>query len=547
MTVISDASADGTTVFFGGAVWLRPHETTTAVAVTDGAISAIGDDALALRENADRVVDLNGQFLMPAFSDGHCHPVFAGLEYQGPAVSGLNSIDEVVEAVRVFAQEHPEIEWLRGGSYNPALAEGGNFDAAWLDAAVSDRPVMLRASDYHTLWCNTEALKRAHITAETPDPRLGRIERRPDGTPLGTLREWHACDLLFDAAPPTDPEALVTAVVKACEIANSQGITWMQDAWVDLNGHRPFLTALERGQLTVRTNLAFRADPDHWHEQVEDFTRMREEVQAAKQEQFLSAKTVKFFVDGVIESATAEVIEPYVGTHDHGLPNWTREQLLEAVALFDRLGFQTHLHAIGDRAIRHALDAIEHATTTNPAWDRRATITHVQLVHPDDLTRFAELNVIANFQAHWAQEDDLMTKLTAPRLGPERANRQYPIATLLKQGGKLSFGSDWPVSPNNFVETMVVAATRQTADGAPSSGWVPEQRIEIQESLLIATEGTAYQGYTEEFRGAIEVGKSADLVVLDRDVTSGDLLQARKARATATYLAGVRVFSAQQT
>lgn len=542
MSITLDASADGATVFHGGTIWLGPHQTTQALAIRNGIISALGDDALALQHEAERVIDLNGQFLMPAFSDGHCHPVFAGLEYQGPAVSGLTSLDDIVNEVRDFAESHPEISWIRGGSYNPALAEGGNFDATWLDAAVSDRPVILRASDYHTLWCNTEALKRARITAETPNPRLGRIERRVDGSPLGTLREWHACDLMLDVAPPTDPEALVAAVVKACEVANSRGITWMQDAWVDHNGHLPFLTALERGKLTVRTNLAFRADPDRWQQQVEDFTRMRDEVNNASREDLLTAKTVKFFVDGVIESATAEVIDPYLDTHDHGLPNWSREQLLEAVALFDSLGFQTHLHAIGDRAIRHALDAIEHATKANPAWDRRATITHVQLVHPDDLARFAELDVIANFQAHWAQEDDLMTKLTAPRLGKERADLQYPIATLHKQGGKLSFGSDWPVSPNNFVETMVVAATRQTAEGYPSNGWVPEQRIDIQDSLLIATAGTAYQGYTETFRGMIEVGKAADLVVLDRDITSGDPLQARQAKATATYLAGTRVF-----
>lgn len=543
MTIFHDASADDTTVFHGGVVWLEPHQTTTALAITGGEISALGEDALALLDQATRTVDLEGRFLMPAFSDGHCHPVFAGLEYQGPAITGIKSIDGIVEAVRLFAEAHPETEWIRGGSYDPTLAEGGNFDAAWLDAVVSDRPVILRASDYHTLWCNTEALKRAHVTSDTPEPRLGRIERRPDGSPLGTLREWHACDLMLDVAPPTDPEALVTAVIKSCEVANSNGITWMQDAWVDLNGHRPFITALERNQLTVRTNLAFRADPDHWREQGADFVRMRNEVQTAGNDALLTARTVKFFVDGVVESATAEMIAPYVDTHDHGMPNWSREELLLAVAHFDALGFQTHLHAIGDRAVRHALDSIEHATTVNEEWDRRSTITHVQVVHPDDLPRFAELGVIANFQAHWAQEDDLMTKLTAPRLGPERTNLQYPVGTLWRSGARLSFGSDWPVSPNNFVETMLVAATRQTGDGSPAEGWVPEQRITVHDGLQIATEGTAYQSYTENYRGKIAVGMSADLVVLDRDVTVLEPLQARKALATQTYLAGVEVFS----
>jgi predicted amidohydrolase YtcJ len=270
---------------------------------------------------------------------------------------------------------------------------------------------------------------------------------------------------------------------------------------------------------------------------------MRNQVQAAGNDALLTARTVKFFVDGVVESATAEMIAPYVDTHDHGMPNWSREELLLAVAHFDALGFQTHLHAIGDRAVRHALDSIEHATTVNEDWDRRSTITHVQVVHPDDLPRFAELGVIANFQAHWAQEDDLMTKLTAPRLGPERTNLQYPVGTLWRSGARLSFGSDWPVSPNNFVETMLVAATRQTGDGSPAEGWVPEQRITVHDGLQIATEGTAYQSYTESYRGKIAVGMSADLVVLDRDVTALEPLQARKALATQTYLAGVEVFS----
>ncbi|WP_298121576.1 amidohydrolase [uncultured Aurantimicrobium sp.] len=543
MTIFHDASADDTTVFHGGVVWLEPHKTTSALAITGGTISALGEEALALLDQASHTVDLAGRFLMPAFSDGHCHPVFAGLEYQGPAITGKKSIDAIVEAVRVFAEANPDAEWIRGGSYDPTLAEGGNFDAAWLDAVVSDRPVILRAADYHTLWCNSEALKRAHVTTDTPEPRLGRIERRPDGSPLGTLREWHACDLMLDVAPPTDPEALVTAVVKSCEVANSNGITWMQDAWVDLNGHRPFITALERNQLTVRTNLAFRADPDHWRQQADDFIRMRAEVHAAGNEHLLTARTVKFFVDGVVESATAEMIAPYLDTHEHGMPNWSREELLLAVAHFDALGFQTHLHAIGDRAVRHALDSIENATEVNETWDRRSTITHVQVVHPDDLPRFAELGVIANFQAHWAQEDDLMTKLTAPRLGPERTNLQYPVGSLWRSGARLSFGSDWPVSPNNFVETMLVAATRQTDDGSPAEGWVPEQRITVDDGLLIATAGTAYQSYTEKFRGTIAVGMAADLVVLDRDVTSVEPMVARKAVASETYLSGVKVFT----
>lgn len=516
---------------------------THSLAISGGKITAHGDDALALVSTAEKSIDLSGHFLMPAFSDGHCHPVFAGLEYQGPAITGLSSVQDIINEVQRYANAHPDMEWIRGGSYDPTLAPDGNFDAAWLDEVSPTTPIVLRASDYHTLWCNSEALRRAHITKDTPEPRLGRIERREDGTPLGTLREWHACDLMLNVAPPSDPEALVTAVVKACEIANANGITWMQDAWVEVDGHLPFMTAFQRGLLTVRTNLAFRADPDFWEERSVDFVRMRKEVHGLGHEDYLSGKTVKIFVDGVIESATAEMIEPYEGTHDHGLPNWSREELIAAVTHFDELGFQIHLHAIGDRAIRHALDAIENAIEVNPKWDRRSTITHVQLVHPDDLARFNKLGIIANFQAHWAQEDPLMTELTAPKLGPERTRLQYPIGTLLSDGTALSYGSDWPVSRNNFVETMLVAVTRQTKDGLPPEGWIPEQRISLDDSLEIATLGTAYQGFTESYRGTLDIGMSADLVVLDTNLFDVPPLVARQARPVATYLQGKLVYS----
>lgn len=543
MTHSQPGSARGVTVFHGGTAWLDAGKTTHAVAVRDGIIAALGDDALSYLDEANEVVDLGGKLLLPALSDGHCHPVFAGLEYQGPAVTGKRSVEAVVQAVAEFAAEHPDMEWIRGGSYDPTLAPDGRFDAAWLDAVVPDRPVILRASDYHTLWCNNEALRRAGVTADTPQPRLGFIEHREDGSPLGTLREWHACDLIFDAAPDFEPESLVQAVEKACEVANSNGVTWMQDAWVEPEGHLPYLQALELGVLTVRTNLAFRADPDLWRDRSARFVEMRREVEAAGQPEMLSARTIKFFVDGVVENATAEMLEPYEHTHSHGLPNWTREGLIEAVLHFDALGFQTHLHAIGDRAIRHALDAVEAAREQNPLWDRRSTITHVQVVNPADRARFKQLDVVANFQANWAQEDPLMTALTAPKLGPERTAQQYPIRSLLDDATHISFGTDWPVSPNDLVETLLVAVTRQTLDGKPAGGWVPEQRIDLQSSLRIATQGTNYQAYAEEYRGKIAEGYVADLAILETNLLEVEPQSARGTKVVATYLNGARVFA----
>jgi predicted amidohydrolase YtcJ len=541
------ARQNGTTVFHGGPVWLAPGIRTTALAVTDGIISAHGDDAIALTANATDTVDLAGKLLIPAFNDGHCHPVMAGLETFGPQVSELDSVDAVVAEVARFAAENPDADWIIGGAYDPALAPDGNFDSAWLDAVVPDRPVMLHASDHHTAWCNSEALRRAGVTAETPDPVLGRIERRDSagshGTPLGTLREWHAVDYLRRAAPAMTVDEGVAALEAACRIANAEGVTWMQDAWVERGEHAAYLEAVRRGVLTVRTNLAFRMDPDSWQEDLAAFTAARVEVEALGRPELLTAKTAKFFVDGVIEGGTAQMLAPYCGSHDHGLPNWTRESLIEAVIAADAAGFQSHLHAIGDGAIRNALDAIEECGLVNPAWDRRPVITHVQLVDQDDLDRFAKLDVIANFQALWAQEDPVMRDLDLPKLGQQRYDQQYPIATLDSLRTRISFASDWPVSPNNFVATISVAATRQTSSGEPAGGWTPHERFDVEKGLLASTLGSAYQGFTDDWRGTLAVGQAADLVVLGADITTADPLEMRSVRPDATFLSGVRVYS----
>jgi predicted amidohydrolase YtcJ len=544
------ARHDGTTVFHGGPVWLAPGIRTTALAVTGGVISAHGDDAIALTAHAAETVDLAGRLLIPAFNDGHCHPVMAGLETFGPLVSELDSVEAVIAEVARYAADNPDAEWIIGGAYDPSLAPGGNFDSAWLDAVVADRPVMLHASDHHTVWCNSEALRRAGVTADTPEPALGRIERRDasgkHGTPLGTMREWHAIDYLRRAAPTMTIDEGVAALEAACQVANSEGVAWMQDAWVERGEHAAYLEAVRRGVLTVRTNLAFRVDPDHWRQDIAAFAAARAEVEALGRPELLTAKTAKFFVDGVIEGGTAELLAPYCGTHDHGLPNWTRESLIEAVTALDAAGFQTHLHAIGDAAIRNALDAVEAATGSNPAWDRRPVITHVQLVHQDDLPRFAELDVIANFQALWAQQDAVMRDLDLPKLGQERFDQQYPIATLDKTGARISFASDWPVTPNDFVATISVAATRQTGEGLPVGGWTPHERFEVEKGLLAATLGSAYQGFTDDWRGTLAVGQAADLVVLGADITTADPLAMRSVRPEATYLSGLRVYAREQ-
>lgn len=525
-------------LFTNGTVWLGPGRRTTALAVTGGLISALGEDAVAA--GADEVVDLAGGLLLPAFSDGHCHPNHAGLEMFGPAITGLDSVEAIVAEVGRYAAAHPELAWITGGTYDPALAPGGTFQASWLDAVVPDRPVMLKATDHHTAWVNTAALKLAGVDASTPEPETGVIERHSDGTPCGTLREPPAFLLVESLAPVASLETKTEALKLACASQAAQGLTWMQDAWVEAGDHLPYLELLRRGELTVRTNLAWLLTPGHWREEAAALPGLRAEVEAADAPELLTAFSVKFFADGVIESGTAEMLQPYDDSHHHGMPVWEPAELAAAVAAIDALGFQAHIHAIGDAAVQHSVDAIAHAVATNPAWDRRPVITHVQIAEVADLARFAALDITAAMQTFWAQQDPLMELLTAPRLGPERTVRQYQVGTMLDLDARVSIASDWPVSTNSPIEAITVAATRQTVDGLPEGGWVPEERLPLEDGLLAATAGGAYQGITDAYRGTLEVGKAADLTWLDRDITAAEPLAARQARVLGTWLGGAR-------
>ncbi|WP_369213479.1 amidohydrolase [Streptomyces flavofungini] len=528
-----------TTLVFLGAVRTGSdvHGDTTALAVRDGRILALGDDARTFVPTADEVVDIGDGLLMAAFGDGHAHPLFGGLESFGPQIKELGSVAAIAAEVGRWATEHPEAEWIVGASYDPALAPDGEFDARWLDAAVPDRPVVLRAHDYHTVWCNTAALRRAGVTEATPEPRLGWIVRRPDGSPMGTLREWHACDLVLDQVPSRPMDDLVEAVRRAGHAYARAGITWVQDAWVEPEMADAYLCAARRDALTVRVDLAQRADPDRWLDQLGPFADTRARV-AADGGELLTARTVKFFSDGVIEGGTAALLAPYLDApHSCGMPVWEPAALVEAVQAFDAARFQTHIHAIGDAGVRASLDAIESAIRANPAWDRRPVITHVQLVDPADLPRFAALGVIANFEPLWAQPDPLQTELSVPRIGADRADLQYPMGELARDGVRLSFGSDWPVSSHIPLEGIQVAVTRRTFDGEPRGGWIPRQRLTAEEALTAATTGVAHQAGADD-RLHLTPGAPADLVLLSADPRAGDPMEIRHARVLGTWLGG---------
>ena len=535
----------GDVLFSGGLLWSpadwhAPRE--ADLLVLDGVIAAIGPD-LTAPDGVERV-DLLGGTLLPAFADGHAHPLQAGVESCFADIRG-DSLESIYRGVTAWAKDHREADWIYGGGFDLALVPDGIFDAHWLDAVVADRPVVLRGLDYHTLWCNSEALRRSGITRATPEPPDGTIVRRPDGAPVGTLREWGATDPVFAAMPAPDVELQVQALRSATTAAARLGLTWLQDAWVEPAEVDVYLAAARADALRIRVNLAFRADPSTWPSQVTLFQTLRSVVhavgEASGSARRLTARTVKFFVDGVIESGTASMLQPYLDCpHSCGLPLWSREELAAAVAAFTAAGFQVHLHAIGDAAVRDALDAIERSSEAISTGDLRPVIAHLQVIDPADVGRLASLGVIACFQPLWAQPDPLQEVLTTPRIGPVRAALQYPIRSVLASGATVSFGSDWPVTDLSPAEGIATAVTRQTPGGVPEGGWYPAERVELRAALTAYTKGVAFQGFRDS-GGCIAVGADADLVWFGADLRSADADVLRSAPISGTWMAGVRV------
>lgn len=532
------------TLFRGGSVWTGVAENllTNALAIEGKKIIALGEDALSLESAADEVIDLAQGLLIPAFGDGHMHPIFGGLEEIGPKITRSETLQELLQEVKRYADENPDKEWIIGASYKSWFVEGGNFDAKWLDEVVADRPVVLRANDYHTIWCNSKALELSGVNLSTPNPSLGEIVRRADGSAMGTMREWGAVNLILDNAPAIAQHEFNLAFNIANERLGENGITWAQDAWVDEGSPENYLEAMGSDYFGVRYNLALRADPINWRNQIAWFASTRDLVGDSE---YLSCRTIKFFVDGVIEGGTAALKRGYEDAPESiGMPCWSWEELTEAVITVDALGFQPHLHAIGDEGIFQALNAIEAAQLRNAERSHpRPVITHVQLVDPVDLKRFAELKVIANFEPLWACDDPLQSHLTTPRLGLERASWQYPIRSLLENNSAISFGSDWPVTSLRPLDCLEIAVTRTHQLAEQPKPWIPNERISVDQALSAYTYGTAFQAGAEAHRGRLSVGFDADLVLLDRNIREIGPQEIHTAQILGTWILGTRVFT----
>lgn len=486
-----------------------------------------------------RIIDLGGRMVLPAFHDSHVHPVSGGLESNQCELNGLSSVAEVLARVKACALGNPEKLWITGGGWELPLFPGAHPRKEALDEIVRDRPVYLTAADGHSAWVNTRALALAGIDADTSHPENGHIEKDPHtGEPTGTLREA-AMELVERLIPRPSLQERVEGLKRALQMANGFGITSIQEA----NGSRDFLeayAALEsRGELTARVVVALRTQPQGGIAQLQDLKQLR----AGFGGQRLRATAAKIFVDGVIESHTAALLEPYTDTPGvRGQPRLKQPALNDLVAALDEEAFQVHMHAIGDRAVRMALDAVQVAHERNGYQDRRHHISHLQLIDPTDIARFRSLQVIANIQPLWAYADTYITELTQPLLGSERSRWLYPFGSLYRSGAVMVAGSDWSVSSMNPLLAIQVALTRKAIESPRSPSWLPEQKMELPAMLALYTINGAFLNHQEKRTGSLELGKEADLIVLDRNLFEIPDSEIHRARVLLTLLAGQEVF-----
>jgi hypothetical protein len=510
-----------------------------AVLVRDGRIAAVGasGDVAALAGPGARVLELEGRTVLPGFQDAHCHPAESGVDLGRCVLNDAHTREDCLETIARYVADHPELEWIEGAGWSLDSFENGTPGKADLDAIVPDRPAFFINRDGHDGWANSRAIELAGITAATPDPSGGRIARDERGEPQGTLHE-EATHLVWDLFPPTTPEEWEAGVLRAQALYHSLGVTAWQDANVREPGHLAAYRAVaERGELTMRVEGNLRWERDRGVEQLDDLLEWRAGASVGR----LRLRGAKIFVDGVLENLTGALLEPYVDSDDHGISMFSPEELERAVVLLDAHGFQVHMHTIGDRAVRDALDAVEAAERANGRRDSRHHLAHLQLVHPDDLPRFAALGVAANVSPLWACRSAYVDELTEPFIGPERSARMYPFASLVRAGARLAFGSDWAVSTNDPLPQLEVAVTRIAPETRELEPLLPDEALDLPTALTAFTANAAYVNFLEAETGTVEPGKLADLVVLDRDVLDPGAGPLGDARVLLTLVEGETV------
>lgn len=530
---------------FDGATFLPSG---TDVRVSGSTIVEVG---AGLDSSGAEPVDLAGGTVLPGFIDAHAHPVFAGNQLRHCDLRDAEDVDGYLAIVAKYASSHPDETWITGGGWSMDAFPGGIATRQALDAIVQDRPVYLPNRDGHGAWVNSRALELAGITKDTPDPADGRIEREEDGSPSGMLQEG-AAHIVRRLLPSLTDEDWYQALLLAQEHMLALGVTGWQDAIIGdyMEGTDPlpaYLRAAGEGTLRVDVVGALWWDRHKGIEQLPHLLHRHEIGQAPR----FRADVVKFMLDGVAENHTAAMLEPYLDADgcesDHsGLDFVDPAELPGFVTALDAQGFGIHFHALGDRAVRNALDALDAARRSNGPARRRHSLAHLQVVHPDDIGRFGPLGATANIQALWACHEPQMDELTIPFLGARRAGWQYPFGSLRNAAAHLCAGSDWPVSSADPIAAVHVAVNRSTlpAPGRHAAeAFLPEQAIPIETALAAYTSGSASVNGRASSAGWVKAGWDADLAVVDADLAHVEPADIGRAVVTQTWVQGELAYS----
>ncbi|MEO7117951.1 MAG: amidohydrolase [Candidatus Limnocylindrales bacterium] len=538
-------------ILSGGRVWSAGGLPlgADAIAIGGGRIVTVGRarDLRRLATNRTTVIDLPGAMILPGFQDAHVHTIVGGLESR---LCDLSAVEADVDAYRpviaAYAAAHPERPWIIGSGWNMVAFERGGPTRGALDDLVPDRPVFLASRDGHSAWLNSRALEAAGIGPGTEEPTLGRIERESSGAPAGTLHEL-AQRLVDPVLPRPSASDLAEGLRTGQAYLHRLGITAWQDANVDPSMLATYVAASERGELTGRALAALGWDEERGTDQIEGLVALRQSVAGHDR---LRASTVKVFMDGVIETRSGAMLAAYLDasglpTDDSGACRLEAEALGDAVTALESLAFQVHVHAIGDRASRTALDGFAVARSRRGPGvelDLRHHIAHLESVDPADFARFAELGVTANVQALWASRDPDTDSLIRPLLGDARTDARYPFGSLVRAGARLAMGSDWSVTSADPLAIIEVAVRRIDPGRRDDPPFSPSESISLETALAAYTRGSAFVNHLGAETGELEVGRLADLVVLDRDILARDAAPPADARVLLTLVEGRVVY-----
>jgi len=513
-----------------------------ALAIRADKILAVGStkEIQKYREASTRIIDAQDHVVLPGFVDCHIHFMDGSTGLTQVNLNDAKTVAEIQKRVKDYAESHPQEPWITGMGWSyPTFGPSALHDKKILDDVVPNRPVYLVAFDGHSSWANSKALQMAGITRETPDPPNGKIVRNEKGEATGALKET-AGDLVAKVMPKPSREERLAALRLGIHEANKFGLTRVHSAGQDFEWLDLYDELRRNGEMTLRFYIAYFLDPP---ELTPDAIEKIEQARHTYHDDWISGGVVKTMLDGVVEAHTAAMLTPYSDDPSQtGKLFWDPAKYTQAVAELDRRGLQIFTHAIGDKAVRLELDAYQNAAETNHTNDARPRIEHIETISAQDIPRFGKQGVIASFQPLHAYPDDDTLNIWARNVGPERAQRAWVWHSIETTRGRLAFGSDWPVVTLNPWPGVQNALTRQTTDGNPPGGFVPSERISLEDTITAYTLGAAFAGRREKTEGSLEPGKLADLIVLSQDLFKIKPSEIAKIEVLLTIVGGKAVY-----